>query len=200
MNTFKRNMVILIIALCIFFGAWYFYKNVYIPKEQPVMIATIIKQTQPLSAFAVSDDNGGIFTELSLRGQWTLLFFGYPKCPDICPNTLGIVRDTWNLYQPNKTPPAKFVFASLTSEPIEDGTLKTFVKNFNKDFVGISGSSTEMHQLSDQLGIYFTQQTDRIDHTASLMLINPQGKLTAVFTPPFTAEQVAKDLDLITNG
>ena len=58
-----------------------------------------------------------------------------------------------------------------------------------------------MQYLYDQLGIYASEQDDGvIDHTSALMLIDPQGRLTAIFTPPFTAQELADDLNSITNS
>lgn len=199
MKPLYRTIVIFLIALAIVLGVWYFmthkYSNVV---EQPFEIASAIKPGRPLTPFELFDDSGKTFTQQSLHGHWTLVFFGYPGCPDICPQTLGVVRDAWNTYLPGQ-PPAHFIFASITPEPAESGNLKHFVQQFRPDFVGVSGTPDAMQQFSDQLGIYVQQQPDRIDHTTSMMLIDPKGRLTAVFSAPFTAEQLVKELNLLTN-
>lgn len=199
-KTIKRTAFITIFGLSLFALLWYFTSNKY---QQPqleqvteLQVATVIDPARSIAPFRVSDDTGGDFTEASLRNHWTLLFFGYPKCPDICPRTLGTVRDAWNTYKPHTD--VRFVFASITPEPVENGNLKAFVQNFHPQFIGISGTPSAMQQLSDQLGVFSKNKDGKIDHTASLMLIDPQGKLTAVFTPPFSAEQIAADLEVLT--
>lgn len=162
-------------------------------------VATSFKSQTKLTYFHLFDTEGNIFTDKSLRGHWTLLFFGYTKCPDICPVTLGIVRETWDLFAAAQQPtPVRFVFADISSKAITLKELKQFLQNYNQNFLGIYGSAEQMHRLSDQLGIYANQQDQNIDHTASLMLIDPQGNLSAVFTPPFTAPDLMHDLTVLT--
>jgi protein SCO1/2 len=194
-KTVRRNLFVALVALALFAGVWYFVTHKYVPKQKPILIASRVQPARPLTAFNLYDDSGEPFTQQSLLGHWTLLFFGYPACPDICPQTLGLISDAWDEYT---SPPAKFVFASITPEPAETGNLKNFVKGFNPDFVGVSGTPAALQQLSAQLGIYVEQKPDRIDHTTSLMLIDPQGRLTAVITPPFTADQLVTDLNALT--
>lgn len=161
-------------------------------------VATVVQANKKLSAFSLVDTNGTEFGEHSLQGRWTLLFFGYPKCPDICPATLGIVRDSWNILskrKPNST--LRFVFADISSQQIATSQLQQFMQNYHPQFIGVQGAKEEMQKLGDQLGIYAKQQGDSIDHTAALMLIDPQGYLHAIFTPPFTADDIVHDLSIL---
>lgn len=200
----KIKLSLLIIACVAAFYAIYAYMTQKLTYHEPAThVASIIRNTKPLTTFALTDTNNTPFTEHSLRGHWTLLFFGYTRCPDICPRTLAIVRDTWSQF--NKYAPARFVFADISKDPASLRDLKQFVANYNQDFIGISGTPLEMHQLSDQLGIYAQEVlgqdavTARIDHTAALMLIDPQARLRAVLTPPFNAADIKEDLEAIIN-
>ncbi len=170
-------------------------------KYQPPLtkVSTAFKATSKLNSFYVYDTSGSIFTDKSLRGHWTLLFFGYTKCPDICPRTLGIIRETFAMFAAqDKISPVRFVFADISPQPVGLAELKQFVRNYNPEFIGITGSSNEMHTLSDQLGIYSQQMSDSIDHTSALMLIDPQGSLNAIITPPFSAADLVHDLTILT--
>lgn len=199
MKSMYRVIIIFLIALTIVLGVWYFMSNKYSNVvEQSFEVASVIKPARPITQFELFDDSGKTFNKQSLHGHWTLLFFGYPGCPDICPQTLGIVRDAWNTYAPGK-PAAHFVFASITPEPAESGNLKNFVQQFRPDFIGVSGTPDAMQQFSDQLGIYVQEQQDRIAHTTSLMLIDPKGRLAAVFSPPLNAQQLVSELNILTN-
>jgi protein SCO1/2 len=197
MSIFRRAMFLLVISLAVFMAAWYFIMPKYHYQPPKTLAATAFKPSKPLTSFSLIDTNGKLFNEKSLRGHWTLLFFGYPSCPDICPETLGIVRDAWNLQSP---PAARFVFASIDPDQVEHQNLKAYLHNYNESFIGITGSKEAMTHLRTQLGVFYKQESDRIDHTASLMLLDPHGRLTAVFTPPFTAEAVARDLEVLTKG
>jgi protein SCO1/2 len=198
MTTVKRTMIFVILGLAALLAAWLFIMPLY--KEKPlVLAATVVKPSQMITAFSLQDYDGKPFSEKSLRGHWTLLFFGYVGCPDICPQTLSVLRDAWDTY-PSKQAPVRFVFANIEPTPINNEVLKTFLHNYNPNFIGVSGTPEAVQQLSSQLGVYAKQQQDKLDHTASLMLIDPQGRLSAVFTPPFSAHDVVQDLEILTRG
>lgn len=166
--------------------------------------ATLFKASKPLPEFHLVNTNGQAFTERSFKGQWTALFFGYRQCPDVCPMTLSVMRTIWNTFPENQAP-MKFVFASIKKEADDLEALSTFLKNFHHDFQGVTGPLAEMEKLKNPLGIYANEVQDElgntmIDHSASLMIINPKGQLHAVFTPPFDISAVAADLALLSQG
>lgn len=166
--------------------------------EAVMQIATMVKSPTPLQQFNLLATNGTEFTQNSLLGQWSLIFFGYTKCPDICPKTLNIVRNTWAMLSNTKPRPnVQFIFTDISNSPVTIDELKEFLQNYNPEFIGLSGSTEAVHKLSDQLGIYTKSEENKIDHTAALMLIDPQGRLQAVFTPPFSAQDILHDLTIL---
>lgn len=161
-------------------------------------VATAFKATKPITKFNLVDTNGNPFTDKSLRGHWTLLFFGYPKCPDICPSTLNVLRESWSIFATNNiSAPVRFIFVDISSQPTEISLLRQFVQNYNQTFIGLSGERAQMQLLADQLGIYSNTVENKIDHSAALMLIDPLARLHAVFTPPFSANDIVHDLRIL---
>lgn len=198
-----RIFILIFTAICLIllYAAWNALEPKYNYQPPQTKIATPLKPVKPIASFKLYDINGNIFTEKSLRGHWTLLFFGYPGCPDICPRTLGLLRDTWELFQTqNKSAPVRFIFADISKQPVSINELQQFLHNYRPEFMGITGTSAEMHALSDQLGIYAREQNDSLDHTSALMLIDTQGRLSAVLTPPFTSEEIMQDLQVLTSS
>lgn len=179
----RRLTISIILSAVIIFGIWYFIAPLYKYAPPQTAVATVLKPSTPLD------------TQF-LRGHWTMVFFGYMHCPKICPRTLGLVRDAWNMY-PNNKAPAKFVFANLTDTNNSD--LQEFLQNYHADFRGITNDDPDMQYLYEKLNIFAEEQGTEINHTAALMLIDPRGRLRAVFTPPFTATQLVADLNVITN-
>lgn len=199
----KRFTILLtIILLCViaFVAIWQYMSPKLKPQAQITYVASSLQPSKALQKFSLTDTNGNNFTEKSLRGHWTLLFFGYTKCPGICPSTLATVRDAWQQFKQQNKVPARFVFADISNEPVETSELKLFLSNYNQEFLGVNGAQPDMQELSDQLGIYSQIQEDIIDHTASLILINPQAKLCAIFTPPFSAQDIVHDLQVLTHN
>jgi len=192
----KRSVIFVFCCLLALYGAWYFISPLYKSPQTQLQSATIIKPNKNISNFNLQDYDGKTFNDQSLRGHWTLLFFGYVGCPDICPATLADVKQIWQMYNP-KPVPLRFVFASIDPLPVDNTTLKSFLQNYDPSFIGISGAPTAMQKLSSQLGVYANVHDQIIDHTATLMLINPQGNLYAVFTPPFDTQKIFSDLQIL---
>jgi len=184
-----------------------------LPSNDPVVAplkasntqATVLKPPKTLVNFTLQDTNGNTFTQDSLLGHWTLMFFGYADCPDICPTTLGIVSGLWRSY-PTQMPHPKAHFVFVTLNPSQDtpAVIKKFLAGFNSDFIGVTGSETEINNLSKSANIF--SWTDPklsaagkkvIDHSATLLLFNPEGQLHALFSPPYDIETLKNDLQII---
>src|SRR5215831_17894628 len=81
------------------------------PKAIQLSAATVLSPPKPLEVdFSLQDTSNKPFTPASLKGHWTVLFFGYAQCPEICPQTLAIVSEAW---RQKLDPNAQFVFVSL---------------------------------------------------------------------------------------
>lgn len=193
MSLNKRVLYFVVVILLGFFSFYYILEPKLNYKAPKLQVATLVKNLEPVTGFELTTFDGKSFNKDSLRGRWSLLFFGYMKCPDICPRTLGIVKQAWEL-EPMLN--AKFIFVNLTNIS-NQREFAQFLNNYNKDFIGVSGSQQQVGILSSKLKIYRHELNNRIDHSPSLMLIDPKGKLRAVFNPPFTAEDIVTDLKAI---
>ncbi len=199
MTIVNRTLIFVCLGVSLFLGVWYWLTPKLNHSVPSTAIATVIKPTKKLTSFNLIDQNGQQFTDKSLRGHWTLMFFGYTGCPDICPQMLGTIRDAWGMFHPQKIP-ARFAFINIEPAPIASEDLKQFVANYNENFIGLTGNKEEVTKLCSQLGVFSQQLSNRLEHTATLMLIDPQGSLAAIFTPPFTAQAISTDLELLTGG
>ncbi len=156
-------------------------------------------QTKPLLPFQLTQI-GGNFTPENLQNHWSLLFFGYTYCPDICPVTLSMLSNMKaNLSQvyPQIAGNTQFVFISVDSQRDTPEKLAEYVRFFDNDFIGITGSDEQISALTRQLGIVFlkkpgnTKDDYLIDHSAQILLINPQSEWVGVFSAPHEAETLA---------
>lgn len=207
----KKVLVVLLLIIAASIGAWYGFRyfskqEVLTPMPKTLAVATELTPAKPVMNFSLLDTEGKKFTQDSLLGNWTLLFFGYAQCPDICPRTLATISETWQLLFPQaKTDKSlRFVFVSLDPESDSIESLKTFLQRFNPSFVGLTGEEDEIHSLSKACSVYSWQDPNAnpngpkiIDHSATLLLINPQGKIQALFSPPHDKAALAKDIEHI---
>jgi len=166
-------------------------------------MATELKHPKPFGRFSLIDTHEHPFTEASLLGKWTLVFFGYTTCFSICPKTLTTISETWKLLPATLTENSlRFVFISLDPEADTPKQLQTFLMRFDPHFVGLTGDKAVIQGLSKSSGIYSYEDPDAsqtagikiIDHSATLLLINPKGQVQAVFSPPHDKNMLAKEL------
>jgi protein SCO1/2 len=160
---------------------------------------------EPLSlqAFSLLDHNARPFTAASLRSHWTLLFFGYTHCPDVCPTTLAQIRATKRLLAA-QSPFIKLavVFVSIDSQRDTSAELKQYVEQYGADFIGVGGSATNTDSFAQQFRVKYarsgnTGASSRIDHTSSVALVDPRARLRALLSVPLRPEAVAQDLKRI---
>jgi protein SCO1 len=158
---------------------------------------TILHPAKPLIPFSLIDTEGKAFKQASMQGQWSLLFFGYATCPGICPTTLKVLQKVW-AEDPLLDQKLHFIFVSLNPKDDTPAKLKAFLAPFNRHFKGLTGDAKQIEALSKACSIYSWQDPEApqlmIDHSATLLLINPQGAIKALFSPPHEAATLLKEL------
>lgn len=204
MTQIQRTTLILCIAIVAILGLWVTLSPHLKAKPPQTKIATIMPTHQPMPTFSLVDTDNQTFTERSLVGKWTLLFFGYPQCPQVCPASLNIAKQAWQQFTPNLPAPVNFAFVTINPAPDSIASMRQFVQNFDNRFIGLTGKRDEILKLSNALGIYAaktddsTQTQPMIEHTSSFMLMNPKGRLHAIFTPPVDPNALVEDLKSLT--
>jgi protein SCO1/2 len=162
---------------------------------------TEIRDDKPLPAFALQGPRGE-FRNANLVGQWNFMFFGYTQCPDICPTALTLMKDVKAALAGKQGTPApgfQVVFVSVDPQRDTLRLLGEYMAAFDPSFVGITGADAALLPLAKNLGVYYQRNdtTDKrhytVDHSAAIYLIDPQGRLAAVFSPPQDAAKMAAD-------
>lgn len=154
--------------------------------------------------FTLADAAGRPFTRERLLGRWSFMFFGYTHCPDICPMTMAILANTAKAIDENaadgSAAPYQVIFVSVDPERDEPEQLNAYVSYFNPDFVGVTGDRSAIESLTSELGILHVRVPDPnnagnylVDHSASILLVNPAGELEAILSAPHSAEVMASD-------
>jgi len=170
------------------------------PRPDVGPAATVLPVPKPLPPFSLVDDAGEPFTRARLEGRWSFLFFGYTQCPSICPITMGTLRDLRRELA-SGTPPHEddaYVFVSVDPERDDPASLRRFVHHFDPTFVGATGQAPELDRLAGAMGVFHeraaggTEERYDFDHTASILLVDPEARLHAVFSPPIDPEAAAE--------
>ena len=168
--------------------------------------AFVLPTAMPLPEFSLLDQAGSAVTRDSFRDRWDLVFFGFTHCPDICPTTLQILAVARNeLEAAGQEPLPRIVLISVDPERDTPELIGEYVDYFGDGNLGITGSLDELRKLTSKLGIYFEKQAGEsddyaVDHSAAVLLINPDGEFHALFSGPHSIENYVHDVPLIMEG
>lgn len=200
-------VVIAVIALL--FGMWFQY-NIGNKKNHSVSLnlasATVLPQPRALSAFQLTDDTKKTFTNSNFANHWSLLFFGFTHCPELCPTTLSVLNQSYQILQTmHQKPMPQVIFISVDPQRDNAQRIAEYLASFNNDFIGATGSKQQLDQLTQELNIMYMKIADQgeqqgmysIDHSGTILMIDPKGQLYAVFTTPHDAKAIAKDVSTI---
>lgn len=173
------------------------------PKIQLENATALFGQTRPLAPFTLMDQDGQPFGNERLQGRWSFFFFGYTHCPDVCPTTLVSLNEAMNKIATTENAKApQVIFISVDPDRDDTDRLKGYVEYFNPDFLGLTGTPAAINVLTSTLGILHIKtpnpndpQNYLVDHTATVLLINPKGELLALFGAPHHADKIAADFN-----
>lgn len=202
MTTSIRGLLCVIIAfIALSLGLW-FQNHVAFKKAQSFELkhATYLAHTRPLPPFQLKRTDGLDLNPSALVGHWTVLFFGYTQCRSICPTTMAMLHQAYDLLRKKNITLPEMIMISLDGERDSLETMRQYVKGFDASFIGATGKMVTVQQLSQTLGIVYDAQISKdgqIDHSGSLTVINPMGEVAAFFTPPMQAKDVALDLETL---
>ena len=143
-----------------------------------------------LPDFELTDHHGAPFTKDSLQGHWTLVFFGFTHCPDICPTTMALLSQLMETLQGlPEYEDTRIVM--VTVDPARDDVeqLSRYVPYFNTDFVGVTGDFLDIYRFATNLYTPFLKvpgqgENYQVDHSANVVLINPRGDYQGFFKAP----------------
>lgn len=199
-----RLLLAVVVLLALAAGALV-WRGLQAPPQRPLLAAVDIQPPTPLVAFALERPEGGQFANADLLGRWSIVFFGYTYCPDICPTALATLVQMRNeLVRQGATPP-QVVFISVDPQRDTPEVLRQYARSFDPAFLSVGGSDVALAPLVKQLGVYYFRHDKTgdphyvVDHSAGLYLIDPQGRWRAFFPPPQEGQKLAADFLALTS-
>lgn len=134
----------------------------------------------------------------ALRGDVVVLYFGYTFCPDVCPTTLAMAARAREQLG-GDADRVHVMMVSVDPERDDIDRVRDYVLAFDPSFLGATGSLADVEQVAATYGVFFAEGAPlgdgyAVDHTATLMAIDTEGKLRIVWSPDVTADALADDL------
>jgi protein SCO1/2 len=161
--------------------------------------ATLIDPARPLPPMAFIDEQGKPFGQEQLRGHWSILFFGFTSCPDVCPTTLALLAQVEKKLTdlPTEQRP-HIVLVSVDPKRDTPERLAQYVKSFSPTFTGITGEQDAIHEFALKMGVpvAISEQAGgnyTVDHSAAIFLVDPSGALRALSSTPHEVPIIAED-------
>jgi protein SCO1 len=152
--------------------------------------------------FTLTRADGTQFRLSEMHGKIVALFFGYTSCPDVCPTTLAELKQALEKLG-NKADQVQVLFVTVDPQRDTPERVQEYVDHFNPDFVGLSGSESDLAKVWNDYGV-FVEIVDGVsaagylvNHTARVTLIDQQGNLRVSFPFETPVEDVAHDLNLL---
>ncbi|MCP5060046.1 MAG: SCO family protein [bacterium] len=201
--------VVLVVALVVTglvtFGA---YLSSQVPSAAPDLgeAGTILPVPLEIPEFALVDEQGERFDLSRLAGHWSLLFFGYTYCPDVCPNTLQGLAGARRLSEERGqagAPFPKVVFVSVDPERDSVERMREYLAFFDPTFDGATGSPSEIEPLTRAFGVFHRKADEEaengylVEHSAYVFLVGPDAQLRAVLHEPHAPEEFLETLEFV---
>ena len=185
-----RNTLLWLMAfICVILGLFFHnFLNPGLPGDDQLRELGFFHypEYRPLSAFVLRDNEGVTIDETIFEGRWTLVFFGFTYCPDICPTTMGVLaRATSKM----SDPPA-VILVSVDPERDTASSMDAYVRSFSPTFRGLTGEFDQIVLLASQLNVAFGKVPGPdpdgylVDHSASIAVINPKGEHVGFIKAP----------------
>ena len=157
--------------------------------ELKVNGAYIFDKPRELSEIKLIDDQGRPFTLAQLKGKWSLVFFGFTFCPDVCPTTMTTLREFYSKVNDDYKGDTQVLM--VTVDPARDTVekLREYVGFFNPDFIGVTGEFLDLHRFATELNVPFSKVPGGggnylVEHGANVALLNPRGDYVGFFKAP----------------
>ncbi len=195
MRPYHIAWIVCFVALIVFVGMRF-------AMQTPPSASSSIAGVELGGPFTLTDQNGKRVTEKSWPGKYLLVYFGFTHCPDICPVGLSRIIEALNALPPELRKKIQPIF--ITVDPARDTAkaLKDYVVLFDKNMVGLTGTTEEIKHVIKLYRVYAQKDTPQkgsgtdymVNHSGYTYLMNPEGGLAGIYPHETTPDDMAKQL------
>ena len=200
-NTLLMGMAAIIAVVA---GVWLGYSTQTPDRSSaekpPAIQGAILPNARSLKDVHLKAAGDKSFTLKDFKGYWSLIFVGYTNCPDVCPTTLSVLSQVDKLMEEQGLAPPRIIFISIDPQRDTMDLIDQYVKYFNEKFIGITGDDNNLASISRQMSVVYTRAPGAdgsmsednylMDHSSSLILLNPDAQVQAILTAPHTPMQI----------
>ncbi len=194
----KKTVALLVLAMVVIMAL--FMNRLYTPttlsdKQLYTLGARVFDPPRRFEQPELIDQNGAVFDYARLQNKWSLVFFGFTFCPDICPTTLAQMRTGLAELDEEQANSTQVVLVSVDPARDSPAKLKEYLAYFSEDYIGLTGEFLNLQKFASQLNAAFQKvpgggENYSVDHSGQIMLINPKGDYHGFLKSPFTPKKI----------
>jgi protein SCO1/2 len=157
----------------------------------------LFERVRDIGEFKLVDDTGKPFTPADIKGKWTLLYFGFTFCPDVCPTTLALLSQFYKELPPEFAADTQIALVSVDPARDTPEKLHDYVHYFNPTFRGVTGEFLDLQKFATSLNVPFAKvpgggDNYLVEHSGNVVLLNPDGHYIGFFKAPQTLDNLLK--------
>ena len=207
----RTTIIVLVVALAAGLGLWasqrYFAQA---PKAQwpQTQAVRLFEPPRELPAFSLRQSDGTQLVPGELKGHWTLVFLGFTHCPDVCPMTLAQLSQAQKQWEsiPAAIRP-RVLFVSVDPKRDSPDRIGEYAHAFHSDTLAATANVPALENFARSMSMVFVKvpapegaPADQysVDHSASMAVLDPQGRMSGLVQPPFDPAAIAADMAALT--
>ncbi len=209
----RTTLYILIAALAAGLGllaARHVFEQRAATPQPPLQAVRLFSPPRELPAFSLRQSDGTALVPGELKGHWTLVFLGFTHCPDVCPTTLAELAQAQKRWEalPEPVRP-RVLFVSVDPERDTPDRIGEYAHAFHRDTLAATADVPALENFAKSVGMVFAKvpapagadaSQYTIDHSATLAVLDPQGRWAGLIRPPFAPAAIAADLAALTQA
>ena len=203
----RRNIIFIVLILFGITGLFTYFQSLpsLLEKKPSLVTGKILTRPMEIDNFELIDQNNEVFNKKSLVGSWTVLFFGYTNCPDVCPTTIYKLAEIKNGIKED-LPSTSFNTVLVTLDPDRDSTerLDEYIGYFDETMLGVTGTYENIQSFTSSLSVFYQRINKEegydFNHTASIFVFDKDGSLFATMSPANTVGELEGDFFTILNN
>jgi protein SCO1 len=202
----KRILILIVVFSLALIGLSLYLMSTLDPGEKPKSTAEVINVSP--NKVILKDDfklnyaDGRDFTLASLKGKYSLIYFGFTCCPDVCPLTMQKMQESATWFTEKELEKIQFIFVSVDPSRDTPESLKEFASAFGNKIQAVTGNKADIDKLTETLKAYYAKEDSKdnddknyyVDHTSFIYLLNPQVELVSQFSSKAMPQEIAEKL------
>jgi len=162
----------------------------------------LLPQSRTVADVTMTNQDGQPVQLDDLKGKWSLLFFGYTFCPDICPTTLAQLRQLNSQLPAETRSQLQILMVSLDPHRDTPEKLKQYLGFFDPAYLGLTGPLADIQKLANAVSIPFipgdtSKENYTVDHSGNLVLLGPDGRQRGFIRAPLNNEKLKAQLPTV---